>query len=80
MAALFSSLPYDFFTKTIGIGQIGKDMLSKYPMAVDNKDIVRSLRVRTYFLIVSPSIMPTYGVNAGVRNTSKRHGASVTSD
>lgn len=31
MAALMSSLPIDFFTKTIGIGQIGKDMLSKYP-------------------------------------------------
>ena len=50
MAALFSSLPYDFFTKTIGIGQIGKDMLSKYPMAVDNKDIVHSLRVRVLLL------------------------------
>ena len=34
MAALFSSLPLDFFTKTIGIGQIGKDMLSKYPLGI----------------------------------------------
>ena len=35
MAALLSSLPMDFFTKTIGIGQIGKDMLSKYPVGVE---------------------------------------------
>lgn len=37
MAALFSSLPLDFFTKTIGIGQIGKDMLSKYPLGIPQK-------------------------------------------
>lgn len=37
MAGLFSSLPLDFFTKTIGIGQIGKDMLSKYPLGVAPK-------------------------------------------
>lgn len=37
MAALFSSLPLDFFTKTIGIGQIGKDMLSKYPLGIPAK-------------------------------------------
>lgn len=37
MAALFSSLPLDFFTKTIGIGQIGKDMLSKYPFGTKQK-------------------------------------------
>ena len=37
MAALFSSIPLDFFTKTIGIGQIGKDMLSKYPFGTDVK-------------------------------------------
>lgn len=37
MAALFSSIPLDFFTKTIGIGQIGKDMLSKYPLGVSEK-------------------------------------------
>ena len=37
MAALFSSLPLDFFTKTTGIGQIGKDMLSKYPIGVPIK-------------------------------------------
>ena len=34
MAAFFTSLPMDFFTKTIGIGQVGKDMLSKYPVEV----------------------------------------------
>lgn len=37
MAALFASIPYDFYTKTIGIGQMGKDMLSKYPLGIDNK-------------------------------------------
>ena len=37
MAALLSSLPMDFFTKTIGIGQIGKDMLSKYPAGMAEK-------------------------------------------
>lgn len=50
MAALFSSIPYDFFTKTIGIGQIGKDMLSKYPMAVDNKNTLLPLRSRILLL------------------------------
>ena len=49
MAALFSSLPLDFFTKTIGIGQIGKDMLSKYPFSVDTK-FNNALRTRTLLL------------------------------
>ena len=34
MAAFFTSLPMDFFTKTIGIGQVGKDMLTKYPVSI----------------------------------------------
>lgn len=35
MAAFFTSLPMDFFTKTIGIGQVGKDMLTKYPISIN---------------------------------------------
>ena len=49
MAALFSSIPLDFFTKTIGIGQIGKDMLSKYPLGVSEK-FHSSLRSRILLL------------------------------
>lgn len=49
MAALFSSLPLDFFTKTIGIGQIGKDMLSRYPLGVESK-YLSALRSRTLLL------------------------------
>lgn len=49
MAGLFSSIPLDFFTKTIGIGQIGKDMLSRYPFGFQRK-YQSSIRVRTLLL------------------------------
>ncbi len=49
MAALMSSLPIDFFTKTIGIGQIGKEMLSKYPSGLDAK-YQSAMRSRTLLL------------------------------
>lgn len=49
MAALFASIPLDFYTKTIGIGQIGKDMLSKYPLGVAEK-YTNSLRIRILLL------------------------------
>ena len=49
MAGLFSSIPLDFFTKTIGIGQIGKDMLSKFPFGFQTK-FQSSIRVRSLLL------------------------------
>lgn len=49
MAGLFSSIPLDFFTKTIGIGQIGKDMLSKFPFGL-NIRYQSAIRVRTLLL------------------------------
>lgn len=49
MAALFSSIPYDFYTKTIGIGQMGKEMLSKYPLGIDEK-YNNAMRSRTLLL------------------------------
>ena len=49
MAALFSSIPYDFYTKTIGIGQMGKEMLSKYPLGIDEK-YNNSMRSRVLLL------------------------------
>ena len=57
MAALFSSLPYDFFTKTTGIGQMGKEMLSKYPMAVRKKNLLTLLRSR---ILVSNCLTDNY--------------------
>lgn len=57
MAALFSSLPYDFFTKTTGIGQMGKEMLSKYPMAVRKKNLLTPLRAR---ILVSNCLTDNY--------------------
>ncbi|MCD8293632.1 MAG: type II restriction endonuclease subunit M [Clostridia bacterium] len=46
MAALCMSLPLDFFVKTIGIGQLGREMLESFPMGVDFK-YLNSLRSRT---------------------------------
>lgn len=49
MAGLLASIPMDFFTKTIRIGQMGKDMLEKYPASVELK-YQKSIRVRALML------------------------------
>lgn len=37
MAAFCSSIPLDFYVKTIGVGQIGKKMLKSFPMGIPPK-------------------------------------------